>query len=410
MPDAVSARVPTSRQLAFLTVFLVVIASVGWRRGEYFSGSLDPVVLAKGVLSLAALCLAFGLAQSGPRRRLGTGTCWYLGAVLVCSLFGALTADHLRAGGIVAVRVAILGATVFFLLRAVSGVRVITDVAIACGATALVAAITGLPSLAEGRLTGGIPAMSANELAFLAATVVLLVAWRTVLGEARWSTAVAAGIFLGIVWATGSRTILLMLVAAVLVMLVQIRRPRAGLVVGGLLIGAVGVVLAAVTGAVAAFLERDGAGLSTVESRLIAWREALAMENPVWRDLFGGGLSVKIIPVRGQYWDTQPLDSSWVSVLVQAGWLGLGVALLWALWALLGAVRAPYAYRVLFLGVLVFLLGQSVMESGLFDATPAFLLFMAVSVLAERGSRERLRAELVDETSVPRAREVAPAG
>jgi O-antigen ligase len=391
--DGGGVRFPTRRHVEFLTAFLVVVASVGWRRGEYFSGSLDPVVLTKGMLTLTALGFAFLLASSAPRRRLGTASSWWLAAILTCSLFGALTAGHLWAGGIVAVRVVIMGATVFLLLRAAPGIRVITDVAASCGVVATLAAVTGLPGYEDGRLSGGIPAMSANELAFLAGVVLLVLAWRAVLGEARLRAALMAAFFLGVVWATGSRTVLLMVLAGVLVMSLQIRRPRVGLVVGGLVVGAVATVVVAITGAVTAFLERDGDGLSTVESRMVAWRDALAMDKTVWQELFGGGLSVKIIRVRGQYWDTQPLDSSWVSLLVQAGAIGFGVALLWALWAASGALRAPYAHRVLFLGLLLFLLGQSVLESGLFDATPAFLLFMAVSLLAEGGSRVRLREE-----------------
>jgi hypothetical protein len=104
-------------------------------------------------------------------------------------------------------------------------------------------------------------------------------------------------------------------------------------------------------------------------------------------------MSVKIIPVKGQYWDEQPLDSSWMSLLVQVGLVGLLVAGVWALWAVRGALLAPRAHRALFLGLLVFLLGRSVLESGLFDATPDFLAFLAASLLAEGGSRRRLAAE-----------------
>ena len=38
-------------------------------------------------------------------------------------------------------------------------------------------------------------------------------------------------------------------------------------------------------------------------------------------------------------------------------------------------------------------MGRSVLESGLFDATPEFLLFIAVSLMVEGGSRPRLQAE-----------------
>lgn len=410
MPDGGAFRVPTRRHLALLAAFLLVVASVGWRRGEYFSGSLDPVVLAKGALTVTALCLAFALASSAPRRGLGTGTSWWLGAVLGCSLLGALTADHLWAGGIVALRVAMIGATVVLLLRAAPGTQVITDIAAACGAVAVLAAVTGFPGSTGGRLSGGFPAMAANELALLAGVVILLLIWRTVLGRAGWPAALVGAFFLGVIWETGSRTVLLMLVTAALVMLVQIRLPRVGLVVGGLLAGAALVVVAAATGAVTAFLERDGTGLSTVDSRLIAWRAAVAQDDSTWQELFGSGLSVKIIQVRGQFWDTQPLDSTWVSLLVQAGVTGVAVAVGWALWALSGALRAPHHHRVLFLGVLVFVVGRSVLESGLFDATPEFILLTATSLLAEGGSRARLRTETPTPPRPTREASRPPAG
>ena len=199
--------------------------------------------------------------------------------------------------------------------------------------------------------------------------------------------------FLGVIWATESRTGLLMLVVAVAVMALYLRRPPVGLVVGGLLLGALAVVGALATGVVTAFVTRDGDGVGTLESRFIAWRAAVDLPQTAWQELFGGGMALKVIPIKGQWWDEQPLDSSWVSLLVQAGVLGLAVAVGWVLWTLRGVARAPRPVRVLFLGLLVFLVGRSTVESGMFDATPAFLLLAAVSALTERGSAGRLAAE-----------------
>jgi hypothetical protein len=383
----------TRRPGVLVVALLLVVVTVGWRRGEYFTGSLDPVVLAKAGLSALALAGAVLLASSGPRLRVGTAWLWWLGVVLGCSVFGALTSGDLAAGGTVAVRVAVLGATVHLLLRAAPGLQVVTSLAVACGAVAAVAAVTGLPTLAEGRLAGGVPALSPNELSLLAGVVVLVLAWRTVLGRAGWADAVTGAAFLGVIWATESRTGLLMVLVGVAVMALYLRRPPVGLVVGGLVLGALLVVGAAATGAVTAFAERNGDGASTLESRFIAWRAAVELPQTAWQELFGGGMALKVIPIKGQWWDEQPLDSSWVSLLVQAGVLGLAVALGWVLWTLRGAARTPRPVRVLFLGLLVFLVGRSTVESGMFDATPAYLLFAAVSALAERGSADRLAAE-----------------
>ncbi len=391
-PAPVSVRT-SSRPALSVTALFVVVGSVGWRRGEYFTGSLDPVVVAKAAVGLLALALAFGLAWSGSRRRVGTGSVWWLGVLLSSSVIGALTAGNVVAGSVVAVRVALLGVTVLLLTRAAPAADVLTALVRACVAVAVVAAVTGIPAYAEGRLAGGIPAIDPNELALLAGLGVLHAAWRVVIGQATAVAALTAMVLTGVVWATGSRTAVLMLVLCVLAMAVHIKRPQVGLVVTGLVLIASAPLAVLSTGAVADFLTRGGDGTGTLGSRFIAWRAALTWADSQWQSVFGGGLSVKIIRVLGQYWDTQPLDSSWVSLLVQAGWFGVLVGAGWVLWTLCGVLKAPRAHRVLFVGLLVFLLGRSVLESGLFDATVAFLVFTAVSLLAEGGSRDQLRIE-----------------
>ncbi|UOX99764.1 O-antigen ligase family protein [Blastococcus sp. PRF04-17] len=384
-----------------VVALLLVACTVGWRRGQYFAGSLDPVVVAKGGLSGLALALAFFAAQSGYRRRLGTGSVWMLGIVLGSSVFGALVHGTLMASGLVAVRVAVLAGAVFFLLRNSTVQQFFSSLALACGSVGAVAAVTGVSTVSTGRLQGGLPPLSPNELAMLAGIVVVYVVWRTVLGELGWRLTGSGAVALGVVWATGSRTALLMLVAALMVMALHIRRARVGLVVGGLLLGGFGAVLAVTTGVLAGWLERDGTGVSTLESRFIAWDAATRWAESAWQLAFGGGLSVKIIEVEGQWWNEQPLDSSWVSLLVQTGLLGLLAAVVWVLWVLRGLVRAPRPYRALFLGLWVFLVGRSLVESGMFDATPAFLAFFALSLLVEGGTRARLHDELPPPASRP---------
>jgi hypothetical protein len=376
-----------------LTALLMVLGAVDWRRGAYFSGAVDPVVLAKALVAGIGLLLAFGLASGRRRYRLGTLSVWLLTIVLGSSLWGALTSGELLSGGVMAVRVAVLGGTVFFLLRAAPALVVLRRTAWASGAIAVVASLTGLPGMTGGRLAGGLPSMDPNALALLAGIPLVVLAWRVVLGEASWAIGLGGGYFLAVLWFTGSRTALLMLLVGVAVMALQIRRPRVGLVVGGLVLGAVGLVGAVATGFLAGFAARGGDGTSTLDSRFIAWRAAAGWAESGWQTVFGGGLNVKIIPVTGQYWKTQPLDSSWASLLVQTGLLGLLVAAAWACWVLRGALLAPYPHRVLFLGLWFFLVGRSLLESGLFDASPAFLLFLAVSLLAEGASRQRLVAE-----------------
>lgn len=390
---------PSGRVL--VVCLLVVVSTVVWRRGTLFSGGLDAVVVGKAVLSVIALVIAaLTVGSGGGPRRLGTGSLWFLAAVLLAGLLGALEHGTLLASGVVAARVLILVMTVFLLLRSVSGGEFFAGLVWASGAVAALAAVTGLPHLASGRLEGGLPPLNPNELAALAGLVLLWIAWRAVLGAARPVDLVVAGAFAGVLWSTGSRTALLMLVLAVVVMAVQARRPPVGLVVGGLLFLGIGVVATVLTGAVGEFVQRDGTGTSTLDARLIAWRAAATWAEGAWQAAFGGGLSVKVIPVDGQHWDTQLLDSSWVSALVQSGQVGLAIACVWVLWTCRVALHVPPVYRVLLVGLLTFVLGRSLLESGLFDATPMAVTFFAVALLAEGGSRAGLTAE-VEQATVP---------
>jgi O-antigen ligase len=376
---------------ALVATLLLVLVSVGWRRGTYFSGSLDPVVLAKGLLGLVALGLALAVAAEARRqerrRRLGSGSLWALAVFLGISVLGALTDATLLASAVVAFRVAVLALAVVALLRAAPVEAFLTDLARCCGGVAAVATVTGLPHPDAGRLAGGIPQLSPNELALLAGVVVLHAVWRCLLDRPRWASALGGSAALVVMWATGSRTAVLVLLAAVVLVALHVRRPRVGLVVGGLVAAAAVAVAVVTTGAVGAFLARGDTGAGTLQSRFTAWRAALGWAPTLWQSVFGGGLSVKIIPVQTQFRDTQPLDSSWVSALVQAGVLGLLVCVGWALWVLHGTLRTPRTTRALLFPLVLFLVCRGVLESGLFDATPAFLAFVAVSVAVERGSR-----------------------
>ena len=57
--------------------------------------------------------------------------------------------------------------------------------------------------------------------------------------------------------------------------------------------------------------------------------------------------------------------------------------------------------------VTVAVIGRSVLESGLFDATPALLVLVAVSLLAEGGTRERLRDAMLGLDKHPDATGIA---
>jgi hypothetical protein len=142
------------------------------------------------------------------------------------------------------------------------------------------------------------------------------------------------------------------------------------------------------TSAVTNLLLRGGdQNVTTLASRTIAWQAALTMEASTWQRWFGGGLPMKHIPVSGQFWQTQLLDSSWISALVQTGLIGLTLTAVWMLAALGSAFRTPRPWRPLWVGLVAFVGLRSLLESGLFDASTSFIVFAMVSLMSERVTR-----------------------
>ncbi len=85
------------------------------------------------------------------------------------------------------------------------------------------------------------------------------------------------------------------------------------------------VYLALGTDVLSSVLNRGGGEqVATLSNRTIAWQAAFNLNRDVWQTWFGQGLAQKKISVPGQWWDTQLLDSSWISALVQGGYLGVG--------------------------------------------------------------------------------------
>jgi hypothetical protein len=346
------------------------------------------VVAAKALLSVAAMVVAIRGVRADSSIRRGTRSFWMLGLYLAASLFGALAGGNIVASGVLALRLAILSVTVYFLLRTVAAELVFRCFVRACAGVAVVAAVTGVGTITGGRLQGGIPPLAPNELAFLCAITVIGLAWRLAHEMGSRRDIALLVVFIGIIWLTGSRTGLLALVAALAVLMVLMRRwpPAAFLAV----VAAVPALFYAIVGAglLTKFLDRGGsANVSTLSNRTVAWSAAANLYHTTWARAFGSGLSVKKIPVAGQWWNTQILDSSWVSALVQAGIVGMVIFGLWSVITIVGAAASARPERLLWTSVIVYLLLRSALESGLLDATPAFCFFFLISVVGERTSR-----------------------
>lgn len=367
----------------------MVVATVSWRHKTYFTGGIDPVIVAKAVLSGCAFALAWHARQKTRHPRpVGTRHLWLLLLYLGISLFGGWANGDPVPTAILAVRIVILASTIVLLLRTFPAAVLVRALLTAMFTVAMVGTITGAPSVLSGRLEGGIPPLNPNEIAMLLGPVIIGLAWLILTRRSQPYHAALIVVLLGIVWVTGSRTALMALVVAIVIMVPQARRVKPfvavamACAVGGVLF------LTLATNVLTDFFARGGdSNITTLSSRTIAWTAAFTFPSNEWIRWMGAGIATKRIPVQGQYWDDQLLDSSWISALVQVGYLGVIVLTIWCVYAIIAALRCRREVRMFLLPVLVLLIIRSTLESGLLDSTPAFILFFTSSLLVDRTTR-----------------------
>lgn len=377
-----------------LVVWLVVLVScVAWRRGVYYSGGLDAVVLAKAALGVLGLVLAATAPRTGPTwARLHAGPVPWVAAYLGVSVAGALLHGTGFATAVLAARVVLITVTVVLLVRAYPWTELIGSLMTAMLVVAGVGSVTGLDSLAEsGRLYGGIPPLNANEISLLVGVPLVCLAWRCVNRGGTWWDAAAIPPLLAVVWLTGTRTgLVALLLAFALLVVMTARIPPAAVVVGALSVPAL-LFVAFLTPLLSSYLTRgDAAATLTLNSRTVAWEAAVHYADDGSSKLLGSGLAVKEVPVSALYRSEQILDSTWVSAVVQAGVVGTAVLALMVVVTLARALRLDPPLRSLAVAVLALLVVRSVLESGLFDASPAYVAFLCfalgVSPLSARES------------------------
>lgn len=390
--DSSSPRLP----LLYFICLLAVSSTVSWRPGTYFSGALDPVVVLKAVLSVVALALAVHVTVAAKKRfQLGPRTLGFAAAYLAVTVIGGWAAGTFVTSGVVASRVGMLTLTLLLVLSSYTAEEVVIVLSRVMGGIAGVAIFTGLGSISSGRLQGGLPPLTPNELAFLCGLPLLLVVRRILEGRAAGADWPRVFALLTVVWLTGSRTGAVAIVVAVLVMILQARRLTIPVFVGLVLSVPAMAFLALGTSVVTDMLTRGGdANVATLSSRTIAWDAALNMHVSGWQHWFGGGLDMKRIPVSGQYWNSQILDSSWISALVQGGYIGIFLVFIWSIFVVFASLRSPKSWRPLWTGLLIFVLGRSALESGLFDATPAYAIFLVASFMSEPAARAALTSSV----------------
>ncbi|KAA1422782.1 hypothetical protein FE697_011515 [Mumia zhuanghuii] len=366
-----------------LIMILLVVSAISWRRGVYYSGGADVVVVAKAMLTVIALGLAFTLPK--PDRRWSqvevTPVLGLLGYLSIAVISSLLISDETVASMILVIRLSMLAAALVLLARARPWDEVVNAMLVAMLVVVVFATLTGVGTLASGRLEGGIPPIGPNQVCLMFSLPALAVAHRCIFGSATMFDVVSLPLLLGLVWATGSRTGLAALVLAMAIIVVL--APRISIPVFAAAVMSVPAVAAVVglTSVMAEFVGRgDTASLLTLNSRTVAWSAAIDYPSNLLERLIGGGLALRQIPVSAMYRDTQILDSTWVSAYLQVGLLGVLALVLAIVTTLVAARRCGPTTRGFFVAVIVMLALVSILESGLFDTSVSFIVFFTTTL------------------------------
>jgi hypothetical protein len=392
MSDAVGSAAVRSRPHSPRTLFvlwiLVFASVVPWRQGSIYTGSIDPVVIGKAAVSVAALVLV-ALVPRRYELRVGIRSIGFVVVISVVGMLGALRTSDLAASATLTVRLLLVAVTIILIARRWSPLTVLSTLLAASGTIAVIAGASGAATFfAQGRLEGVIPPLHSNELALLAALPLIALIRMLSIGRGHgWH--LLAAIALGVVLlACDSRTALAALVVAIITLLLTAHHisTRASIA----LIAAVPIcaLFLTQTGVLAALVTRNQptGQIGTLNSRTIAWNVVLATPWNEWARWWGTGYSTTQVAVTGQYWQTQVLDSSWVSALAQVGVIGTLLLGLWVAATVVSSLRRS-TIRALALPIMIFVLPRSVLESGLVDSSTFFMFFFAISVLVEPISR-----------------------
>jgi hypothetical protein len=363
---------------------MLIVSLLTWRKGAFYNGGLDPVVAAKAMLVFIGLAISVNLMRRlGPRYVIGVTSVSLVAAYLAVTLVGAIATGSPFASLILAIRVGLVAVTVACLVVTCSTDLVLATFTNALTGIALALAVTGTTG-GESRLQGRLLPVSPNQLALLLGPPILLSLWRILQGRRRRFELLLLLVLLAMALATGSRTGLLGLLLGVFILVVLAPTVGTATFVSSTIGAPALFYVLAFTPVASRYFTREGEGkITTLNSRTIAWQSAFSGGKSFWENWFGGGLAIKTVSVTGSYWNTQVLDSSWVSAYVQAGALGMILLGLWALATLWRSATSPLPHRSLLLAMAAYVLVRSFLENGLLDAYALNVLMLVPALLAE---------------------------
>ena len=233
------------------------------------------------------------------------------------------------------------------------------------------------PDVYGGRLVGAVWPLTPPQIGQYAATVtgLVILLW---LGHhtTRSSVFVIALPALALLLLSHTRTALLALVGglvvAVLSLVTTSARARKVFTTTAL-VGGVGGILAGA--AIQTWFARGQTDLSELTGRQKVWDGLLAAPRTLSEHIFGIGLTNKSF-------DGLPIDSSWLAVYWEQGYLGITLVAAFML-TLLGvaALRPPSHTRAIALFLIVYTVIASYTEAGLGDASPYLLNLTIAAVM-----------------------------
>ncbi len=369
----------------YFAMLITVVATEPWRPDTYFEGAFDGVVISKALLSVIAAITAWLLVRRRPRLAVPAWPAVLVALYVTITVFGGWADHSLTSSGVVAVRVLLLVLITSLLLSGYDGYAVMAGLVGALATVATVSVVTGGSRPSDGRLAGGLPPLHPNEIAAISVVVILWLLYRAVNGRENAFDLVMLALAGGALIASGSRTSLVMAVPSAAILILTARRVRLRVFVPFVLSLPLLAFTLFYSDAITGALTREGnaADLTSLSNRTIAWQSALMPKASEWMTWLGGGLTLKRIEVPGQWWSHQILDSSWVSALVQGGYLGIAVCLALIAYGLYRVARVPGELRGFRLALIVFLSLRGLLESGLFDASTAMLTCITALALPD---------------------------
>ncbi|MFL6126865.1 O-antigen ligase domain-containing protein [Actinophytocola sp.] len=256
-------------------------------------------------------------------------------------------------------------------------IKALTGVLFTVAVGLLVAPGTALNETYGGRLLGAVWPLTPPQVGQYAATVVglTILLW---LGRhtSRTSVFVVAGPALALLLLSHTRTALIGLAGGLAVALLSLATSSARarkVFTWTIIVGGLGAVLAGA--AIQTWFRRGQSDLTELTGREKVWNALLAWPRTLSEQIFGVGLSNKSF-------GGLPIDSSWLAVYHEQGYLGLTLVVGYLLTLLCVAVLRPGSLtRAATLFLVVYSVIASYTEAGLGDASPYLLNLTIAAVL-----------------------------